>query len=160
MFELEERIYKYYSPEKFPCVYCDTTRWVHYLDGFSCESCGCTTTGPSIVFNGIMKISFVCQKIKFHQIPTPKAMFVNKKGGQLTAPEIQGSPFVQTPYIIDQGIAMAWDTEFGGGKIEKPFMKEDYPDLTGSEFSELMLVETKLAAYNDAISRGIIQEGV
>ena len=156
MLTIDERIYKYYDPEKFPCVYCNVARWGSYQDGFSCESCGCTTTGPQIVFNGILKISFVCEKLNFHQIPTPKCSFVKKEGGQWASPKIQGSPFIQTPYVIDEGISMAWDVEFGGGRIEKPFMKEDYPDLTEREFSELMLVETKLAAYYDARSKGWI----
>ena len=156
MLTIDERIYKYYDPEKFPCVYCNVARWVSYQDGFSCESCGCTTTGPSIVFNGILKISFICQKLKFQSIPTPKALFLNKDEVGWKTPKITGSPFIQTPYILDQGIAMAWATEFGGGRIEKPFLKTDYPDIPDKEFSDFMLVETKLACFNDAVSKGWI----
>lgn len=73
-YEKQERIFKYIDPTQFPCVYCDVARWVAYEDGFSCESCGCTTTGERIYFNGVLKLTYLCYLMKFQIIPNGNVM--------------------------------------------------------------------------------------
>ena len=136
--------FKYLNPSEFPCVYCDEARWVgnEGSEMFSCESCGCTTTGNSIILNGLIKLGDVCSSIKFQIIPSPIAYFGEIIEGRfMQAPALKGSSMV-----MNGGIAISWTSDVGSGRIKTPFLKEDYPDLNEKDLSRLMRAKPMLDA--------------
>lgn len=142
--------FKYLNPSEFPCVYCDEARWVgnEGSEMFSCESCGCTTTGNSIILNGLINLGYVCSSIKFQIIPSPIAYFGEIIEGRfMQAPALKGSSMV-----MNGGIAISWTSDVGSGRIKTPFLKEDYPDLSGEDFHQLVGAMARLDVFRYLMS--------